>query len=319
MPAVRVAAASILAALLLAACAAHRPPAPRATAPLLRIGPERTSIPYDDPQAAAKQALLDRINRDRADAGAPPVAYDPRLALAGDLFCLDAALAGTRGHFDLQGRAPYLRWALDGGIDYHAENAAMYQVSSGRVDRPLLDILLRIHDSMMDEQPPLDGHRRTVLDPAYTHAGIGLGVAGGELRMTEEFSTVAFEWVEVPAGPLLPGEWAAFRGRTLPQWEVGLVEIRHEPAPRPLGLDEARRRLVYSYPRVVRTLHPRLARGAAYDDGTTGDVDVGGGVVALEFPLDQGPGHYYLLAYVRPAGRPRDPLRPATAVLVTAG
>lgn len=308
----------VLAALLAAGCLASRPFAPRATAPLVRLGPDRIAVEYDDPRAAAKQALFERINRDRAAHGVAPVAYDPRAALVGDLFCLDAALAGSRGHWDLQGRAPYLRWALAGGVDFHAQNAAMYSVSSGWVDRPLSELLLVIHESMMAERAPMDGHRRTILDPAHTHVGIGLAVAGGELRMSQEFTRVAFEWVEVPARPLASGEWAAFRGRPLPQWEVGLVEVRHEPPPRPLSLDELRRRASYSYPRVVRTLRPRLPEGARYTEGGTGEVDADEAGIAFEFPLDQGPGHYYVLCHVHPTGRPRDPMRPATAAMVTA-
>ena len=303
-----------------AACIPPRPPAvPRAIAPLVHLGPERTSIAYDDPGAAAKRVLFDRINRDRAAHGVAPVAWDPRAALVGDAFALDAALSGSRGHWDTRGRAPYLRWALAGGVDYHVQNAGMYSVSAGRIGRPPADILLAIHDSMMAERPPMDGHRRTILDPAHTHVGIGLAVAGTELRMSQEFTRVAFEWIEIPARSLSEDEWAAFRGRPLPEWELGLVEIRYEPPPRPMSIEETRRRVTYGYPRVVRTLVPRLAEGLAYVDGAVGEVEVEDGVIAFEFPLDQGPGHYYVLCHVHPAGRPRDAMRPATAALVTGG
>lgn len=311
-------AAAIAAVLLAAACAPPRPFAPRATAPLVRIGPERLRVPYDDPRAAEKQALVERINRDRAAHGRAPVALDPRASLVGDRFCLDAALTGARGHWDLAGRGPHLRWALAGGIDFHAQNAAMYSTTAGRIDRPLADVLLLLHDAMMAERPPDDGHRRTILDPDHTHVGIGLAVTGGEFRMTEEFTSVAFEWVEVPARALLPGEWAAFRGKPLPGWEVGLLEVRHEPPPMPLSLDEVRRRASYGYPPVARTLRPRLPDGVAYEEGGTGEVEAGPAGVAVEFPLERGPGHYYVVAYVHPVGRPQDPLRPATAALVVA-
>jgi uncharacterized protein YkwD len=311
-------AAALLAAVLAAACIPPRPFAPRATAPLVRLGPERLAIAYDDPRAAEKRVLLERINRDRAAHGLAPVAHDPRASLVGDRFCLDAALTGARGHWDLSGRPPYLRWAIAGGVDFHAQNAAMYSTSAGRIDRPLEDVLLLVHDAMMDERPPNDGHRRTILDPDHTHVGIGLAVAGGEFRMTQEFTSVGFEWVEVPARALAPGEWAAIRGRPLLEWEVALVEIRHEPPPRPLSLDEVRRRATYTYPDVVRTLRPQLPPGIRYAEGGTGEVESGRAGVAFEFPLDRGPGHYYVLCYVRPAGRPDGPVRPATAVLVTA-
>ena len=308
-----------LAAVCAAGCLpARRPFAPRATAPLVRYGPDRLTLDYPDPRAAEKRALFDRINRDRVASGVPPVRYEPRGALAGDRFCLDAALAGSRGHFDLAGRAPYLRWALAGGVDFHAQNAAMYAVSSGRIDRPLAEVLLLVHDAMMAETPPRDGHRRTILDPDHTHVGIGLGVAGGELRMSQEFTSAAFEWVEVPAHALAPGDWAAFRGLPRPEWEVGQVEIRFERAPQPLTRDELRRRESYGYPPVSRTLQPRLPEGVRYEGGGKGEVDADKSGISLEFPLDRGPGHYYVLCLVHPAGRPRDPMHPATAALVVA-
>ena len=108
--------------------------------PSVRLGPERLRVPYDDPRAADKAVLLERINRDRAAHGVPAVGLDPRAALVGDLFCLDGALSGAWGHWDLHGRAPYVRWGLAGGADFHAQNAVAVAVSSGRLDVPVAEI-----------------------------------------------------------------------------------------------------------------------------------------------------------------------------------
>lgn len=54
-----------------------------------------------------------------------------------------------------------------------------------------------------------------------------------------------------------------------------------------------------------------------YRGGGRGDFEVERGRVFLGFPLDQGPGHYYVLAYVRRAGTP-SPLWPVTAAMLTA-
>jgi uncharacterized protein YkwD len=307
-------------ALLLAVAAGCRPPvpeAPRPAAPLLRLGPERTSIPYDDPRAEDKRVLVERINRDRVAAGVPILRYEPRASLAGDRFCLDAALSGSWGHWDVLGRAPYLRWGLAGGVDYQAENVAAFSDSSGRIDRPVRDLLLEAHEAMMAERPPHDGHRRTILDPVFTHVGIGVAAAGGELRMSQEFTRVAFEWIELPAGPLRKGDWARFAGQTLPDWEVGLVEIRFEPPPHPLALAELRRRGSYRLPEVVSSLRPRLAAGGLYDTGGRGDFVQKGGRVSLAFPLERR-GHYFVVCYLRKRGGGPEAMSPATAALVTA-
>jgi hypothetical protein len=284
---------------------------------MLRLGPERTEIDYDEPHAAEKLGLFERINRDRRAAGVPPLAYERRAALAGDRFCLDSALDGSWGHWDTAGRAPYLRWGLAGGVDYHSENVAAYSVSSGRVDRPLGDLLLQAHDTMMAERPPQDGHRRTILDPLFTHVGIGLATAGGEFRMSEEFTRVALSWVEVPAGPLRRGDWARFGGEVLPEWEIGLVEIRFEPPPRPLDLLELRRRGSYRLPEVVRSMQPRLPEGGFYESGGRGDFPEKEGRFSVSFRLDE-EGQYYVVSYVRRRGSSLEILSPATAALVTA-
>jgi uncharacterized protein YkwD len=310
---------AIVTALALAAALACRAPLPLATGTphaVVRLGSERTHLDYADPRAADKRALFERINRDRAEAGVPAVRYEPRAALAGDRFCFDAALAGSWGHWDVAGRAPYLRWALAGGVDYESENVAAYAVSGGRIDRPLRDLMLESHDAMMAERPPHDGHRRTVLDPLFTHVGIGLAAVGGEFRMTEEFTRVAFEWVELPAGPLHPGERARFAGLPLPEWEVDLVEIRFEPPPRPLSVAELRRRGSYRLPPVVQTLRPRLPEGGRYETGDRGDFPVENGRVDVGFPVEQR-GRYFVVCYLRRKGGGREAMSPATIALVT--
>lgn len=306
-------------ALFFAVAAGCRPPAPEAprpAGPLVRLGPERTAIDYEGARAEDKRALLERINRDRAEAGVPALSDEPRASLVGDAFCLDSALSGSWGHWDVRGRAPYLRWGLAGGVDYHAENVASYSSSSGRIDRPLREVLLEAHESMMAERPPQDGHRRTILDPLFTHVGIGLAAVGGELRMTEEFTRVALEWIELPAAPLRKGDWARFAGRTLPDWEVGLVEIRFEPPPHPLSLSELRRRGSYRLPPVVRTLRPRLPAGGQYDTGGRGDFVEKDGRFALAFPLDER-GHYFVVCYLRRRGGGPEAMSPGTTALVT--
>jgi hypothetical protein len=309
-----------LLAMLGGACTLGRPPAPAPLPPLRHVGGERTVLGYDDPRAPMKRLLLERINRDRARSGAPPLAYESRAALVGDQFCLEAALAGTTGHWDPAGRAPYLRWALAGGVDYHAENAVAFSFSSGAVTRPLEELALEGHLGMMAEVPPRDGHRRTILDPGFTHVGIGLGVAAGEFRMTQEFTRVALAWLELPEGPQPAGSLAYVAGRPLPGLHLELVEIRYEPVPRPLRLLEREpRRSGYAYPPVIETLRPGAGATAAYSRGGYGDVRRdASGRFSLGFRLSQGPGHYFVLCHVAERLVEDAPLGPATAALVIA-
>lgn len=291
--------------LLLTAGGAVRPAGSRdEPVPMIRLGADRTAVAYDDPREADKRVLLERINRDRAAAGAPPLLYEPRASLVGDLFCLDAALGGFWGHWDDHGRPPFVRWGLAGGVDFHAQNSSAVSSSDGAIDKSVLALMLETHQAMMDERPPKDGHRRTILDPGYTHVGIGVAVAGGEFRMTQEFTRVVFEWVEIPARPLAAGSTAAFVGKPLPGWEVGAVQIRYEPPPRPLSPRQLRRRGSYGYPTVVRTI---------------GKLSVDReGVVSVRFPLSEGPGYYFVMCFVAGRQGPQAGMTPATAAMVTA-
>lgn len=300
------------------ACAPRRRSAPEPPVRVLRSGPERMHIAYDDPRAEDKRVLFERINRDRTLHGVPPVEYDPRAALVGDLFCLDGALSGAWGHWDLQGRAPYVRWGLSGGVDFHGENAAAWSAATGRLDTPVSEILLRSHESMMAETPPDDGHRRTILDPQWTHVGIGVGRAGGQFRMTQEFTRVGFEWVEVPAEPVRAGTRVTFAGKPMPGWDVGLIEVRHEPPPQRLTHAEITRRGSYGYPPTVLSERPplvspfpQMAAGSAIERQR-------GGGLSFRFRLDHGPGYYFVLCYLLPEGAAGVAMTPGTAAMVTA-
>ena len=175
------------------------------------------------------------------------------------------------GHWDLAGRAPYDRFADAGGIDWHAEN---FSGSSrrGAVFHPdeLVGLLLEAHGRMMAEKPPDDGHRRTILDPLWTHVGLGVALEGGEFRMTEEFTRHAVEWVERPARRVRAGRTVPVNVQLPKGWNLAGVEIAHERFPRPLTAKEISRRGSYGFPPASQKLLPRLASGFQYPDGSAG-------------------------------------------------
>lgn len=295
------------------------PPLPPAPYPLALRGADRHAADPSDRRLELRLRLVERINRDRAEHGVPPVVYDPLASRIGDAFCLDAVLTGISAHFDAAGRAPYVRWGRGGGVDYHVQNVAAYGVSSGALDRPLAEILLASHATMMAERPPDDGHRRTILDRELDHVGIGVGVAAGEVRLTQEFSRVAFEWLALPGQRLRAGSLAIVGGKPLPGLEVALVEIRQEPPPRPLDRDDPRRGGSYGFPPLVKQLWPGPPRGFVLLGGERPDFELRkDGSFFAQFPLDAGPGSYVAIVYVRRGPGPSGELRPATTLLIEA-
>lgn len=287
--------------------------------PVVRLGPERLDLPYDDPYAREKRALFRKINRERVEAGLASLEYSSRAAKAGDLFCRQGAEKSFTGHWDLEGRAPYLRWAEAGGVDQHAENSASETRVPAPIEDPPLDLLLRSHARMMAETPPHDGHRRTVLNPEWTHVGIGLALLGGEFRMTEEYVRQLMDWVEIPAGPVPADSVAPFAGKVPAGWNVAIVEIRYEAPPRPMTRAQASARQTYSLPSFVRKMLSMPGPGFVWESGEKGSFPVApNGEFRLGVPLDHGPGDYYVVVYPSRGGLGGRQLTPCTAARIRA-
>ncbi|HKC24603.1 MAG TPA: CAP domain-containing protein, partial [Thermoanaerobaculia bacterium] len=284
----------------------------------VRRGADRDDVAYREPYAKEKARLLARINEERRQAGIGPVAYDLLAAKVGDEFCADQAATRATGHWDTAGRPPHLRWALAGGVDYEAENFA----SRSRYGYPLKEeigaLILGAHESFMNERPPANGHKETILDPLFTHVGIGAARIGGEFRMTEEFVRRVADWIELPAGPLPAGSRARVAMKLRAPFRAGVVEIAWEAPPRPMTRGEIARRASYSYPPATHTLRPLLGGGMTWEGGGRGDfATTPDGRIELSVPLDHGPGVYYVIAYVGQSVTQRR-LSPATGVPVVA-
>jgi hypothetical protein len=230
------------------------------------------------------------------------------------------ALSRSTGHWDPVGRAPYLRWGLAGGVDYHAQNAIALSRDDASDDTPLLERLLEANAVLMAAEPPHDRQRRLILDPTMTHVGIGAAAVRGQFRMSQEFTRVLLEWVEVPDRPLRAGSIAALAAQPLPGWRVAEVEVRWEPPLSDAGSPTVHRLGGYGYPEVVRRLRPELRGGPGAVPGAEPDFPVAAdGRFALRFELNQGPGFYFVVCLLRAwPSLDQSELLPASAVLVVA-
>ena len=307
------------AALVAAACAWAPRLGSEPPVPAVRRGADRAAPSYAERFPEAKARLLARLNKERRAAGAPPVAYDLLAARVGDAFCLDAARMRSSGHWDTAGRPPYLRWGLAGGVDYHAENfGSITRTGANMEEAEVPSLLLGAHAQMMAEVPPGDGHRRTVLDPKWTHVGIGAAALGGEFRMAEEFSRHVVEWVEVPAEPLPAGAHAPFAVKLPAGWALGSIDVGFEAPARPMSREEIARRGGYAYPSASQSLHARAPANTRYSDGSRGEIDLVRGVARAEIPLLSGAGNYYVFVYAAPGPVAGRMLSPLTAALIQA-
>jgi uncharacterized protein YkwD len=147
----------------------------------------------DDPYHGLRLAVVAAINRDRAAAGFTPVQYDELCSEVEDAHCLEMAKNQYLSHWNLRGQLPYHRYHAAGGQDYVAENVSRTTVISlnphpiPTAPDELQPMALAAHQRMVDEKPPMDGHRKNILEAGHTHVGVGLAVVGGEFTMGQLF------------------------------------------------------------------------------------------------------------------------------------
>jgi hypothetical protein len=172
---------------------------------------------------------------------------------------------------------------------------------------------------MMAEVPPHDGHRKTVLNPAWTHVGFGMALVGGEFRMTEEYFGQRLEWVEIPAEPLPAGSVAPFAARLPRGWQVGMVEVAFERPPKPMTPGEISGKERYQLPTDVRRFFANPRGGMVWGGGEKGSFAVAGdGTFRLGIPLDRGRGDYYVLVFASDRPFTGQAIAPCTAARIRA-
>jgi uncharacterized protein YkwD len=242
-------------ALLTLACSGNSAsdvPEPSLTivAPFLDSPIEDRMPPADArPLDPVKLAVLNRINRDRAAEGIPEVLWDDAVSKVADEYCMSQIRERTSGHFLTNGVPPYARTSFAGVFGMQYENSVTWRTTAAGFEETVTTIALESHEEMLAERPPNDGHRRTILDPAATHVGVGYALVGGGFRMAQEFLTRHLDWLKIerlPSGPVVLLHGAPITGRNLQ-----FVTIGWEPPPARLTREEASNRTTYSYPPAI--------------------------------------------------------------------
>lgn len=118
--------------------------------------------------AAVRQAMLARVNAERAKEGVPPLVSDPRLDLAAQKHAEDMLARIYYSHESPEGTMPRQRVQATGFVgDAVGENIAAGHFSV---------------DTVMNAWLHSSGHRRNILEPRFSHFGVGLAVGGYEHR-----------------------------------------------------------------------------------------------------------------------------------------
>jgi uncharacterized protein YkwD len=246
--------------LLLAAACARPLPVPPGVSPVRIVVPEpgRTlseSYPtVSFPAEPVRRQVFEQINRDRADAGVSPVAWDEAAARVADVFSAAQVAEKTRGHFLQNGVPPYARTGFAGIFGYGSENSTSWTTTATSFEDTPLELALSAHRSMMDEKPPNDGHRRTILNADATHVGVGWAMTGGRFQMAQEFLARGLESLTLRVDEKVPV--LRVNGAARSPLRLQFVTFAHEPLPRHLTREEASARTTYRFPTPVQAYVP---------------------------------------------------------------
>ena len=142
-----------------------------------------------DQHLILKIAMLNLINKNRKKHSTPSLKLDIHACRSANKTARMSAENEYTGHWDIEGKKPYHRYGLDGGIDHVSENASSTW-SSAKIDLSL-DNMYRMmkesHMSMYKERPPNDGHRKNILEPNHNFVGLGIGGSEKYFSYYEEF------------------------------------------------------------------------------------------------------------------------------------
>lgn len=155
------------------------PPAPRSGA--------GSTAPPDDVMLTLRNKLLDLLNAHRAAAGLRPLAFDGTAGSAAEMQAEDMENAGIMRHTDSMGRSPFQRFRSIGGrASLYGENVAYYGLQLSD-EQNLWTAIDKLDAMMMAEQPPDDGHRRAILNPAFQSVGFGVASGSNGVYLAEDF------------------------------------------------------------------------------------------------------------------------------------
>ncbi len=249
----------------------------------------------------AREQLLKQVNAERLSAGLSQLEIDDLACRVASEHALDMAKGEFLSHWGRDGRKFYHRYSFAGGIDAAQENASAAEYIQSVVPTAVVQDLRDMHVSMLEEKPPYDGHRQTILFPHHTHVGFGIALQGHSLRL-DELYLARYLHIDPVVRHAKPKSTVLLTGRLLnPKHFLNQVDVFYEPLPAPPALDWLRQPRPVSLPDVYVTLRPRAPSGTTYSDGKKGDYEWsrdGKFRVAAKLFKDE-PGIYTIVFWVR--------------------
>jgi len=245
--------------------------------------------------------LLEMVNEERAVAKLKPVAMDPLATRVATQHATEMAMHEFASHWGRDGLKPYHRYSFAGGTDATEENVSAADNTWSNKMRDLKQDTSYLHLRLYQEQPPNDGHRKTILAPQHTHVGFGIAVEKLRLRLVELFVA---RYVEVKEMPRVakPKSVVQFAAKMLKGGHsLNHIEVFYEPLPKAPELSWLNEPRSYDLPLQSKLLRPKVAPPFTYADRTRGEVDMnldGSFRVPVTLFNDK-PGIYTIVAWLK--------------------
>ena len=223
---------------------------------------------------AAREQLLTQVNAERTGAGLSLLVLDDLACKVASEHARDMVTREFLSHWGSDGRKPYQRYSFAGGTDAVRENVSSADNIQSLTRAGVLRDLYEMHQSMIDEVPPNDGHRKTILVPQQTHVGFGIAMNGRRLRLDELYLTRYVEMDPIPRQAVVNTRMLV-KGKLLHlNHLLNGVEVYYEPLPSPPAIEWLREARSYGMPEVTEQLRPRLPDTVFYPDGGHGNIDI---------------------------------------------
>jgi uncharacterized protein YkwD len=246
----------------------------------------------------AREELLTVVNAERALASLNQLKIDELACRVATAHAWDMIKRDFLSHWGSDGRKPYHRYSFAGGTDAVQENVSLAEHILSPLTTQVLKDLYDMHKSMLNERPPNDGHRLTILDPHHTHVGFGIAYNGRRLRLDELYLARYLHLDPIQRNP----RSVTINGRLLNSNHfLHEVDIFYEPPPTQPDLSWLQTPHFVALPSLYVPLRPRAPSGAAYADGTKGDYEWnrdGKFSVTAKFFKNE-PGIYTIVFWVR--------------------
>jgi hypothetical protein len=219
----------------------------------------------------AREQLLKLVNNERLSAGLNQLELDDLAGKVANEHALDMVRGGFLSHWGTDGRKFYHRYSFAGGTDAAQENASAAEYIQSVTPSSVMQDLRDMHVSMLEETPPYDGHRKTILDPYHTHAGFGIALQGHSLRL-DELYLARYLRLDPVTRRAKPKSTVVLTGNLLnPAHFLNQVDVFYEPLPAPPDLAWLKTQRSVSLPDLHATLRPKVPEGTTYADGGRGE------------------------------------------------